>query len=76
MKQSKITQANVHLQLPNKVAQLANRLLENGKAADMAAAINMVYMSPVYDKLEQEKTKYWWLGINSLYDEIIATIQY
>lgn len=74
MRQPKITQENVHLLLPNKVAQLANRLLENGKAADMAAAISMVYMSPVYEKLEQEKTKYWWLGVNSLYDEIITTI--
>lgn len=74
MRQPKITQENVHLLLPNKVAQLANRLLENGKAADMATAISMVYMSPVYEKLEQEKTKYWWLGVNSLYDEIITTI--
>ena len=65
MRQPKITQGNVHL---------ANRLLENGRADDMAAAINMVYMSPVYDKLKQEKTKYWWLGINLLYHEIITSI--
>lgn len=71
MTQPKITQDNVHLLLPNKVAQLADRLLQNGVANDMATAINIVYSSPVYAKLEQEKTKYWWLGVNALYQEII-----
>ena len=33
MKRTKITQDNVHLLLPNKVAQLADRLLRNGKAS-------------------------------------------
>jgi len=67
---SKITQDNVHLLLPNKVAQLANRLLQNDEADDMVAALSIVYSSPVYAKLEQEKTKYWWLGINTLYQDI------
>lgn len=70
MKQPKITQDNVHLLLPNKVAQLANRLLLSGEAKDIANALTMIYTSPVYAKLEQEKTKYWWLGINALYQEI------
>lgn len=70
MKQPKITQDNVHLLLPNKVAQLANRLLQNGEAKDIANALTMIYTSPIYAKLEQEKTKYWWLGINALYQEI------
>lgn len=70
MKQPKITQDNVHLLLPNKVAQLASRLLQNGDAKDIANALTMIYTSPVYAKLEQEKTKYWWLGINALYQEI------
>ena len=67
---TKITQDNVHLLLPNKVAQLANRLLQNDEADDMVAALSIVYSSPVYAKLEQEKTKYWWLGINTLYQDI------
>ena len=75
MNQSKITQDNVHLLLPNKVAQLADRLLQNGVANDMATAINIVYSSPVYAKLEQEKTKYWWLGVNALYQEITQSLQ-
>lgn len=70
MKQPKITQDNVHLLMPNKIAQLANRLLQNGDAKDIANALTMIYTSPVYAKLEQEKTKYWWLGINALYQEI------
>ena len=75
MNQAKITQDNVHLLLPNKVAQLADRLLQNGVADDMATALNMVYTSPVYAKLEQEKTKYWWLGVNALYQEITQSLQ-
>lgn len=75
MNQPKITQDNVHLLLPNKVAQLADRLLQNGVANDMATAINIVYSSPVYAKLEQEKTKYWWLGVNALYQEITQSPQ-
>lgn len=70
MNQPKITQDNVHLLLPNKVAQLANRLMQNGVANDMATALNMVYTSPVYAKLEQENTKYWWYGVNALYQAI------
>ena len=75
MTQPKITQDNVHLLLPSKVAQLADRLLQNGVANDMATAINIVYSSPVYAKLEQEKNKYWWLGVNALYQEITQSLQ-
>ena len=75
MTQPKITQDNVHLLLPSKVAQLANRLLQDGYAKSMADALTMVYTSPVYAKLEQEKTKYWWLGVNALYQEITQSLQ-
>lgn len=73
MKQIKICQENVYLLLPNKVAQLANRLIENGLANDEASAIRMVYNSLVYSKLEVEKTKYWWFGVNALYEELIGS---
>ena len=75
MKQPKITQENVHLLLPNKVAQLADRLLQNGDADDMATALSIVYSSPVYSKMERERTKYWWLGVNALFQEITQSIQ-
>ena len=70
MKQLKITQDNVHLLLPNKVAQLADRLIQCGMAPDMPTALRMVYASPVYAKLEVEKTKYWWLGVNALFHDL------
>lgn len=71
MKQITITQENVHLLLPNKVAQLAQRLMQNNKTEDIVTALRMVYRSQVYAKLEQESTKYWWLGINALYEELV-----
>lgn len=74
MKQTKITQDNVHLLLPSKVAQLAQRLMQNGKATDFTTALRMVYTSPVYAKLEQESTKYWWLGVNALYEELVEQL--
>ena len=75
MNQPKITQDNVHLLLPNKVAQLADRLLQNGEANDMVTALSMVYSSPVYTNLERERSKYWWLGINTLYQDIKQSMQ-
>ncbi|MBR4156015.1 MAG: hypothetical protein IKU01_04865 [Bacteroidales bacterium] len=74
MKQIKINQDNVYLLLPNKVAQLANRLVDNGLVSDEISAIRMVYNSSVYAKLEIEQTKYWWLGINALYEELIEKL--
>ena len=71
MNNTKITQENVHLLLPSKVAQLADRLIKSNLAADIPAALNLVYSSSVYDKLEQEKTKYWWLGVNTLQHDLL-----
>mgnify|MGYP006916027710 CR=1 FL=1 len=72
MKKSHITQQNVHLLLPTKVTHLAARLLRDGHVTDEIAALRAVYASPVYAKLERESTKYWWFGINALYDELLA----
>ena len=59
MNNAMITQDNVHLLLPSKVAQLSNRLIKRNLAADIPTALHLVYSSSVYTKLEQEKTKYW-----------------
>ena len=72
MNQPKITQDNVHLLLPNKVAKLADRLMQNGIATDMPTALTMVYSSPVYANMEHENTKYWWLGINALFLDLTS----
>ena len=74
MKHIKINQDNLYLLLPNKVAQLANRLVENGLASDEVSAIRIVYNSSVYAKLEVEKNKYWWLGLNALYEELVEKL--
>lgn len=72
MTQPKITQDNVHLLIPNKVAQLAALLMQNGVASSMSDALGKVYSSNVYSLLEQENTKYWWLGTASLYHDMIT----
>lgn len=71
MNSPKITQDNVHLLLPNKIAHLADRLIKNGIAKDIADALGLVYSSSVYANLENEKTKYWWLGTNALYFDMV-----
>lgn len=73
MTQPRITQDNVHILLPNKIAQLADLLLQNGIAPNMSKALSIVYTSPVYANLEQESTKYWWQGTSSLYYDLVAT---
>ena len=57
----------------NKLSYLknhSNATQNDGKADTMVAALSMVYSSSVYAKLEQEKTKYWWLGTNTLFAEM------
>lgn len=71
MKLQRITQDNLYLILPGKVTQIANRLIELGIAQDIDSALKIVYSSSVYKKMENENTKYWWLGLNALYEEII-----
>ena len=73
MTQPKITQDNVHLLIPNKVAQLASRLMQDGIASTMSEALGTVYSSNVYSLLEQECTKYWWMGTASLYHDMFAS---
>ena len=51
------------------------RLIQNGVASTMEESIHMVYSSPVYAKLECERTKYWRLGVNALYEELIETLR-
>lgn len=71
MKLHRITQDNLYLILSGKVTQIANRLIELGIAQDIDSALKIVYSSSVYKKMEKENTKYWWLGLNALYEEII-----
>ncbi len=66
----KITQENVHIFIPLKVAKLAAWLSEENNIS-LLEAIQTVYHSETYKRLEQENTKYWHLGATALYEELL-----
>ena len=61
-----ITQNNVHLFIPYKVACLASCLVEEEGYCPKSALLK-IYSSDFYKELEQEKTKLWWEGPQQLY---------
>lgn len=62
----KITQENVHIFIPLKVAKVVERESES-KGIDTKQALMNFYNSKVYEILEQEDTKLWYEGVNYLY---------
>ena len=65
-----ITQDNLYLLLPSKMAWLASMLSED-KGISMVDAIKRLYSSEMYQKLQDESTKYWHLGPVALYEEFL-----
>lgn len=65
-----ITQDNLYLLLPSKMAWLASMLSED-KGISMVDAIKRLYSSEMYKKLQDESTKYWHLGPVALYEEFL-----
>jgi hypothetical protein len=65
-----ITQSNLYLLLPSKVAWMAE-LLSEDKNVSIVEAIKMIYSSDMYKRLEYESTKMWHLGPAALYQELI-----
>ena len=63
-----ITQQNVHLLLPSK---MANMLAEDNDIS-IVDAIRMLYSSELYARLENESTKTWHLGPVALYQDFKA----
>lgn len=61
-----ITQENLHLLLPGKVAALARFYAEDHDCT-MLEAIRYVYSTPLYKRLSDESTKLWHLGPVTLY---------
>lgn len=61
-----ITQDNVHLFIPLKVAKVTEMLSENKKISWEDALIKF-YDSNVYNVLEKEETKLWYEGPSYLY---------
>ena len=66
-----ITQSNLYLLLPSKVAWMAE-LLSEDKNVSIVEAIKMIYSSDMYKRLEDESTKMGHLGPAALYQELIG----
>lgn len=66
-----ITQSNLYLLLPSKVAWMAEWLSED-KNVSIVEAIKMIYSSDMFRRLEDESTKMWHLGSAALYQELIG----
>lgn len=66
-----ITQSNLYLLLPSKVAWMAEWLSED-KNVSIAEAIKMIYSSDMFRRLEDKSTKMWHLGFAALYQELIG----
>lgn len=62
----KVTQENVHIFIPLKVAKVSERFAKSHGISKKQALLEF-YNSKVYDILEQEDTKLWYEGINYLY---------
>lgn len=63
-----ITQNNLHLLLPSKVAWIVDMMIEDG--IDTVEALRRIYLSETYRRLETESTKLWHLGPVALYQEL------
>lgn len=62
----KVTQKNVHLFIPLKVAKVTEMISKN-KNISWEEALLKFYNSKVYDILEKEDTKLWYEGPSYLY---------
>lgn len=61
-----VTQQNLHLFLPGKIANVAAIIADHDHCS-MLEAMQRFYASPVYRQLEQEDTKLWHLGAVALW---------
>ena len=64
-----VNQKNLYLLLPSKISWLADMLVEN-KGYSVIDAIKKIYSSNLYQKLQDKKTKMWYLGPVALYEEL------
>ena len=61
-----VTQNNLYLLIPSKVAWMTDMLTEDYKVS-IVDAVKKIYASDVYRQLENESTKMWHLGPVALY---------
>ena len=67
-----ITQDNVHLLIPSKISWMADMLVED-RGISVAEALEILYSSEIYKKLELESTKVSHLGPVALYEELLLS---
>ena len=67
-----VTQDNLYLLLPSKVAWLADMVKDDSKITTIEA-VKEIYSSDIYKQLEKESTKLWHLGPVALYQMMTAT---
>lgn len=65
--QLEVTQQNLYLFLPAKVANVAAIIAEHDHCT-ILEAMQRFYASPVYKELEQEDSKLWHLGAVALWE--------
>ena len=66
-----ITQENLYLLLPSKVAWVADMLVED-TGMTVEDAVCRIYDSEMYRQLEQEHTKLWHEGPVALYQQLLC----
>ena len=65
--QLEVTQQNLHLFLPGKIANVV-AIIADKTHCTMAEAMQRFYASKTYQQLQQENTKLWHLGAVGLYE--------
>ena len=65
----KITQKNVHIFIPFKIAKICTQI-ESKESLSPKDALLQIYKSDMYKNLSNEKTKSWQQGWVSLYKEM------
>ena len=62
-----VTQKNLHLFLPGKIANVASIIADNEHCSTLEA-MQRFYASATYQGLQKEETKLWHLGAVALYE--------
>ena len=72
MKRPQVTQENVRLFIPGKVAKVCGELSRTGKLS-LNESILRVYNSPVYETLSRESSKLWQEGWVYIYQMMMRS---
>ena len=68
----RVTQENLYILLPSKVAWIADMMQDDTKTSTVEV-LKKIYSSDTYRQLEKESTKLWHLGPIALYKMMTET---